>query len=166
MKIRAKITSTDKGYAALLARLGTGKATSRAKLGVGMHADTFATPHPAHPGTFGMIGEANETGTAKIPPRPFIRQWFDFHLFDLSKTLNDRMMGLVAGRFATVEAALASAGQKFQSGMKEYILSERPFVPNAPKTVKWKGFNLPLVETGATVNSLRFEVDPSGTKFQ
>lgn len=162
MRVKVRITSKDRGFDALLKRLA--KENTKARLGVGMHADTFASPHPVHAATYGEIGSANEFGTGTAPPRAFIRQWFDFHFLALAKALKAAAEDVVSGKYVDLTAALRDLGLTLSDDMRQYLLS-KPFTPNAPYTVKKKGFDFPLVETGGLVDALRAEVDPSGNKF-
>ena len=79
----------------------------------------------------------NEFGTEKIPARPFIRRGLD-DLDIKDKTPSD-------------------IGRQMVSNMRNAILRS-DYVRNAPSTVRKKGFDFPLVETGDMYKHLTFKV--------
>lgn len=93
----------------------------------------------------------NEYGTKRIPPRPFFRtailenkgKWKDHFYNSVSK------IGLQGG--------IKSLGELVIKDVKQSILSwSTP--PNAPSTIKHKGFNNPLIDTFKMVNSVDMEI--------
>lgn len=99
----------------------------------------------------------NEYGTTKdgksfIPPRPFLRQavsentkkWRDLVVNDLKKVSEGDL---------SLEQALNRLGVVASGDVKETI-ADFSNPPNAPSTIKKKGFNDPLVDTGLMMNSV------------
>ena len=97
----------------------------------------------------------NEYGTSKSPPRPFFRavvssqkkNWV-LSVKNLMAMHNDpqKVMGLI--------------GEHMKGQIVHSILSWTS-PPNAPYTVKMKGFNKPLVWTGQLSRSINYEVGES-----
>lgn len=107
-------------------------------------------------------------GTGKIPPRNFLvdvpkhlrndiykylRQQTDIVL---RNTTNPNDLGEIYVSFNTEDVSL-----KVTSMVKKCITDGfyASSVPNAPRTVQNKGFNLPLVETGSLVNSITAKIE-------
>lgn len=57
---------------------------------------------------------------------------------------------------------VTQAAQEMAELMKENIMRGDRFVPNAPATVRRKGFNHPLYEHGDLVNSITYQVVEEG----
>lgn len=106
-------------------------------------------------------------GTDNIPPRPFITDAGRVLNEDLRRLMRecsyikkqnsrnpnyiaDVYIGFDTDRLATEATAL----------IKDWLFGGYycSVVPNAPKTIQHKGFNLPLVETGQLVNSISAKV--------
>ena len=102
-------------------------------------------------------------GTAHIPPRPFItdaarvlnselRQL----MIDCSyiKKQNSRNPNYIADVYIAFDTERLCA--ESTALIKNWLFGGYycAVVPNAPKTIQHKGFNLPLVETGQLVNSI------------
>lgn len=97
----------------------------------------------------------NEYGTARIPPRPFIRQCYALHSEQAFKLLKQAVLQVSNGM--TVEMAVGRVGLWYENQLKR-TLRTYPWQPNAASTVLRKGSSKPLVDTGQLVNSIRYEV--------
>jgi len=100
-----------------------------------------------------------------IPPRPFIRSTVDENeekYFDAAKSLSGQM---VDGRIEKYDA-LERIGQLIEGDIKRTIITLRD-PPNAPSTIRKKGSDNPLVNTGHLSGSIRYEIvnrtDTDGT---
>lgn len=97
----------------------------------------------------------NEFGTKKIPPRPFMRS-----------TIAEKKaewIAMVAPLVQQVgaEKAMLQLGEVIKGDIVFTILNlTNP--PNAPSTIKKKGFDKPLVETAQLSRSLSYEFKTDG----
>ena len=107
----------------------------------------------------------NEFGApgANIPERPAFRTSFDANEAEYGDEMNTALGGMidaavVGGRYAdALRAALDKLGVKMQADIR-FFIDAGPWEPNAPATVRKKGFNWPLVETRRLYNSIGYRV--------
>ena len=102
------------------------------------------------------VAGALEFGTMRIPPRPFFRTALDTN----RRHLGDFMAKLavqVARKKLTPDEALHWLGRFTVEKVKERMASSRAWAtPNAPSTIKRKGFNYPLVRTGKLLRGIHY----------
>lgn len=112
-------------------------------------------PHPNGRGlTYAEVAAVQEFGTDKIPERPFIEE----------TARSTRAVAVMASGLARVIRGQASvpgmyrrAGEAMREDMRRVITAwSNP--PNAPFTIAMKGFNDPLIETGAMRAKVEFRV--------
>lgn len=106
-------------------------------------------------GVFGERADAayrNEYGTQHIPQRPFLRKAFDNHVDEVIDDYADATAksGNCCGNLKYIADNMADK-------VKESIKSGN-FEPNAPSTVRRKGKNTPLIDTGKMLDSVKGEV--------
>lgn len=96
-----------------------------------------------------QIALRNEYGTSKIPQRSFLRSTLEenednivLHYLNIYRTTND------------LEKAAHQTGDYVEKLVKAKIASG-DFVPNAPSTIRRKGRNQPLIDTGRMMNSIK-----------
>jgi phage gpG-like protein len=119
--------------------------------------------------TMGQIAEWNEFGVprdsgTRIPARPFMRQ-----TFRKKKNIDIAIKGMsVKGSKAMSnpthipQVILGAVGKSLAAEMKRTIRAfDKP--KNADSTIKKKGKDDPLVESGLMMNSVRYEVKKRGT---
>ena len=106
------------------------------------------------------VARWNEFGTkAGIPERPFMRRTMHKNQnkwIELLKTLVQREIDKEKG--ANIDKALKQFGEVVKGDIQETIL-EGGFVKNARSTVKKKGFNMPLIDTGVMISSIQARTD-------
>lgn len=92
--------------------------------------------------------------TITIPPRPFFRNM----IADKSKEWPKALALAMKATKGNAGLSLAMLGEGIRGQLKKSI---RDFSdpPNAPSTIKKKGFNDPLIDKGTMQNSVDFEVD-------
>lgn len=91
--------------------------------------------------------------TIKIPPRPFFRKT----IAENSSEWGKQVAQLLKANNYDADAALNELGDHIKGQLTESILSyEDP--PNAPSTIRKKGFNAPLRDTGTMARSIDYEV--------
>jgi hypothetical protein len=101
---------------------------------------------------------ANEFGTEKIPERPFMRQTFDRFFKELQKLKSEGMNRVVYdGTKPSVE--LSRVGAFYQNKVRTEISTKSGgFEPNADITIKRKGSETPLLDTGKMIQSIKVDV--------
>ena len=93
----------------------------------------------------------NEYGTARIPPRPFMRTTIAQNRENWVEMV--RKLVPIHG----ADLSLLKLGEEMKGKLVFSILSwVEP--PNAPYTIKKKGFNKPLVETAQMSRSISYEL--------
>ena len=150
---KAKTTSKDFGYKRIQSQLRAIKRKPFVKIGI-LESDGDIKRGNA---TLAEIATYNEYGTRTIPERSFIRstdkenmsRWFD---------------KIVAGQKAiydgtsTVKKVLTDIGIDAQKKIRSKILNMST-PPNAESTIKKKGFDNPLVDTGILVTKIKYKVE-------
>ncbi|HHK5588574.1 TPA: hypothetical protein ACQUIH_000144 [Neisseria lactamica] len=94
----------------------------------------------------------NEYGTATIPPRPFFRNTIAEHKDEWPK----QAAALMEANGGDVRQALELMGEGVKGQIVETIQAFRE-PPNAAATVKKKGFDKPLIDTGTLWRSIDYE---------
>lgn len=108
-----------------------------------------------------MIGAAHEFGVpGKIPERPWLyTSVVENRAFFIE--LNKRNLAAILKGQQTIKGALGQLGAAAEGRAKQKIYTG-PFTPNAPETIRRKGSSKPLIDKGALVQSIKFEVtEPS-----
>lgn len=104
-------------------------------------------------GVFGKeaaeIAFFNEFGTRNIPARSFIRSTLAEHKRDI---VGNFAMNFQQTHDAKIAAALTST---YVENLIKAKIASGDFTPNAPSTIKKKGRNQPLVDTGRMLNSVK-----------
>jgi len=106
------------------------------------------------------LGSIHEYGTSKIPARPFIMPPFmaerEANVAILTRGYRAALAKNEPDAFIRVLRAL---GQKMVAGIKRYVTAgDSPLAPNAPETVRRKGSDRPLVDTGQLIRSVDYVV--------
>lgn len=92
--------------------------------------------------------------TIKIPARPFMRRTFDVGKGEIIQYISKAFDRLLK-RSLSAPQLLQLVGQKYER-MTKQKLTEGPWAPNAPSTVKKKKSNRPLIDTGRLRASIRY----------
>lgn len=112
-------------------------------------------------GTVAGIALVNEFGTTdgRIPARPAMRR--AARLKDFASGFEGGLRKVVAG--APAEVGLRDGGDQALSVMERSYATAKGWARgNAASTIKKKGFDLPLLETGKTQDSLDYRVNKGG----
>lgn len=100
----------------------------------------------------------NEYGTSRAPPRPFFRTAIDNQSSEWASIL-----GRAAKHYNYDSAqVMAAMGTKMAEDIQQSIVGWQD-PANAESTVKKKGFNKPLIDTGTMQRSVDFEVINNGS---
>lgn len=110
----------------------------------------------SHDGTDMLdIAVYNHFGTSTIPARPFISDCAEKNAGQIREAQNRLVYRVYQGGLSA-DMALAQLGKWYTNVQKGHIL-HGGWTPNAPATVKRKGSNRPLVDTGQLVNTVDWE---------
>jgi hypothetical protein len=103
-----------------------------------------------------MIAAIQEYGAPSrgIPPRPFFRNMIAEH----SDEWPEALMGLLKANNYDPERSLEILGHGIAGQLRDSIV-KGPFIPLKPATVKAKGFDTPLVDTGHMLQSIDSKVN-------
>lgn len=105
------------------------------------------------------IAMFNELGTVHIPSRPFLRDSVDAHANEINDFLQS--VGQYIARGGSAETALKKIGV-FQKGLVQEEIIKGDFVPNSEATIKRKGSDTPLVDTGKMRRSINYVIQEKG----
>lgn len=106
------------------------------------------------------VAAYNELGSSTTPARPFMKQSFEKHEAEL-KAACERV-NQVLSRGGSLEDALNQLGVTVKALIQEEIV-EGEFEPNAPSTIKKKGSEQPLIDTGTMRQSVTYVVRKAGS---
>jgi len=101
------------------------------------------------------IAAYNEFGNSDTPARPFMKQSFENHEADLKKACEKFNKKLASG--GSAEEALKKLGV-FAKGLVQSEIVDGQFAPNAPSTIKKKGSDKPLIDTGTMRQSVNYVI--------
>lgn len=99
------------------------------------------------------IATWNEYGTRRIPSRPFIRISADTNRQTWTKIAQQCVNGVIDGD--SPRDAAQVVGHRMVEDIRKVFGDKSKLAPNAPSTIKKKGHDKPLIDTGklkATVN--------------
>ena len=102
----------------------------------------------------------NELGTEHAPSRPFMRDSVDKHIPAINHMLMDQKDALLSGR--TAKEILNTVGI-FQKDLMQTEIEQGEFAANAPATIKKKGSDKPLIDTGRMKNSVNYQIVKKGS---
>lgn len=114
------------------------------------------------------VAKINELGTNLIPPRPAFRRGGKISLRKNRKNLENYLLNFFSTKVsdnqnkekaikAFENKMLSQLGKDAVEATKEIIRMKKE-VPNAPKTVRRKGFNHPLLEHGTLLENVAYQV--------
>ncbi len=101
------------------------------------------------------IAMFNELGTVHIPSRPFLRDSVDANGDQINNFLQSMKKELLRGR--TAEDVLKKIGV-FQKGLVQEQIVKGDFAPNSEETIRRKGSDTPLVDTGRMRQSVNYVI--------
>lgn len=147
------VRDNDKGYKKLLANINK---TGKGIVEVGVFALEGAAPANKSPQlTVLDIATFNEYGLG-CPERSFIRAYVDENKDKVNKWIKVLATRVLAGEL-TVASALDLLGIKIQGEIQKRI-ADGIDPPNKPSTIKRKGSDKPLIDTGQLRSSITYKV--------
>ncbi len=102
----------------------------------------------------------NEFGTVNIPSRPFMRDSVDKHIPAINHMLMAQKDALLKG--ASAREVLETAGL-FQKDLIQTEIEQGDFVANAGSTIRKKGSDKPLIDTGTMKDSVHYQIVKKGS---
>lgn len=105
------------------------------------------------------IAMFNELGTVNIPSRPFLRDSVDKHIPAINHMLAEQEKVLLSG--GTAKEILNTVGL-FQKDLIQTEIEQGDFIANAPETIRRKGSEKPLIDTGRLKNSVNYQIVKKG----
>ena len=152
------IHETDHGYQLLLKAVAG--LHERPAVAVGILESEAGNSHDGvtvlDKGIWNEFGTKRKDGSWHVPPRSFIRAWFDLHKVEGYRKLKGLMRQVVAGKLGE-KAALDRFGLWAASSMQARVAQGVP-PENAESTAARKGSSTPLVDTGQLRASISFAV--------
>lgn len=106
-----------------------------------------------------QIAMFNELGTSTSPSRPFLRMSVDENEDKIRAMSGKNLKTLTSG--GTAETILKQTGAFGVSLVQEKIGSGS-FEPNAPSTIRKKGSDHPLIDTGRMRQSVKYVIKKKG----
>lgn len=103
----------------------------------------------------------NELGTVNAPSRPFLRKSVDENADKISSFVKAQLVQMTKGK--STEDVLKAIGA-MQKGLIQEKITGGEYEPNAPSTVKKKGSDKPLIDTGRMRQSVNFYIRPKGER--
>lgn len=102
----------------------------------------------------------SELGTEHIPSRPFMRDSVDKHKTEIERMLKAQEKVLLSG--GTARKILETIGI-FQKDLIQTEIEQGSFAPNKRSTIRRKGSDKPLIDTGQMKNSVNFLIRKKGS---
>lgn len=138
------------------------KTVTSSELTVGLHSDSGH-----YPGVKGKQGLSlvdvymiNAYGLAPnmAPPRPFMDITLMLYGDKIERGMLEVLDGAITGN---PTSSLVAIGKYATKCMYDVVYSKQYLQPNAPKTIKEKGFDWPMVRTHQMIESLNYKIRPN-----
>lgn len=97
----------------------------------------------------------NELGTTRSPARPFMRKSVDENVDKINNFLKRTKRDILSGKSA--EEVLKMLGI-FQKDLIQEKITNGSFAPNTPYTIRKKGSDKPLIDTGRMRQSVNYVI--------
>ena len=149
VKVREKVTADGKKFERMLKELGQLQVRIGIQGGKGSEDGV----------DLAAIAMFNELGTIHIPSRPFLRDSVDANGDKINSFLQSMEKEILRGNSA--EDVLKKIGM-FQKGLIQEQITKGNFVPNSPATIRKKGSDRPLVDTGRMRQSIDYVIQQKG----
>lgn len=101
----------------------------------------------------------NELGTSRSPARPFLRQTVENNESKINAFCSREAKKIFEG--GTAEQCLEKIGT-FMKGLVQKTIRDGEFEQNAPSTIRKKGSDHPLIDTGRLRQSVNYHIKERG----
>ena len=153
-----QVQDVDRGLKAILKAV-FGMKRNRPSVAVGITAANGASSQDGvtalDKGIWNEFGTQKRSGGWHVPPRSFVRAWFDENRAQAHRKLAGLMRQVLAGKIDE-EKAFDRFGVWCTASMKDRIKRQVP-PPNAESTVDRKGSSTPLIDTGHLRSAISYE---------
>lgn len=105
------------------------------------------------------IAMFNELGTSTSPPRPFLRQTVDDNEDKINEFCKRAAKSIAKGSNAETELKKMGA---FGVSLVQEKIGNGSFIPNSSTTIKLKGSDKPLIDTGQMRQSVHYVIKRKG----
>lgn len=105
------------------------------------------------------IGIFHELGTRFIPARSWLRRTFEVRYDELRAMQLKIAKALVLGKVQTIAQAMGLLGAWGAGAIRAFVTQGNVTPPLAAETIRRKGSSKPLVDTGAMINAVTWQVD-------
>ncbi len=102
------------------------------------------------------FGTTSHLGNQKMPPRPFMRQTFELYGKNAEATIAAEFSLVLAGR-GDAKKALDRVGFAYR-GYIQKTIRNGSFAALHPYTIKMKGSDKPLINTGRLIGAINYEI--------
>lgn len=147
---RSNVAIIDKGFDAIFKELSKANVTGTK---VGLFAEDRSADGQYNMATLGLL---QEEGGGKIPARDFMKSTAIKHQDDMGDRM-EQYIGGVIDRKRTMKQALEATGSSYVKYTKD-VITKFSEPPNAKYTIKKKGRNDPLVDTGKMRDSIKHKI--------
>ena len=106
------------------------------------------------------IAAWNELGTVNSPSRPFLRKSVDENKEKINAFLAEQVQAVLSG--VPADQILKEIGI-FQKDLVQEKITEGEFEPNSPATIRKKGSDKPLIDTGRMRQSVNYVIKKKGS---
>lgn len=100
----------------------------------------------------------NEYGTSRIPSRPFVRIASDENRDAWCRTARDGIGRIIDGT-GSADECCENVGQRMRDDIRKVIGDKSKLAPNAQSTIRRKGHDKPLIDTGLMKSKVNYRVD-------
>lgn len=149
------VIRTGPGLVSVLARLGV---LDDAQVSAGLLGS--AAPGPASGSELVRIGEAHEYGTDSIPMRPWLRTSVARYGRNWGRAWTGAVTAALKG--TPTDVPLRLVGIMMVGDIQSTVL-DGPWFPLSPETIRRKGSDVPLVDSGQMRQSVRAQVQRPGS---
>ena len=154
------VKDVDKGWKRVTRKIF---ALDRKTVSAGIHTDAGnekngeSIAQVAFWNEFGTTREKDGAKVQHIPARPFVRLTFEEHNKEWHDEADTQLTAMVNGG-KTANGALNAVGRRMAKDIKSIIGDTSKLRHNAPATIRKKGFDKPLYETGKLKAAIDFKV--------
>lgn len=148
----AVVTDRDLGLAGVIRNIERLNGT---EIVAGMLSDSGNARNGA---SYVNVATWNEFGTGRIPSRPFLRIAFDDN-HKAWESLAENLLDQVLDRCMSARQLGRTMGERMQKDIRDVIGDKSRLAPNAPSTIRRKGHDKPLIDTGTMKERVNYRVE-------
>ena len=153
MPIKMKFEPSDNNFEVLVKKL-TG---FKGKILFGVPRETSSNREDSHKADNAYILSIMEHGSPvkNIPPRELLKPVLEKHLDKIKTYFNELYKCLLEGDSKGADSIMEQLALRVETWGKSYFTEDNGWAPNKPATIKRKGSDKPLIDTGSLRQSIR-----------